>query len=82
MIGVASGSFEVTWAVLELNLGIVCACIVLMRPLLHSCRAFLGHYLSRGKDSSVSGSSTRIGVIKSKESFGRNSVSQQGELVE
>ncbi|KAF9892551.1 hypothetical protein FE257_001660 [Aspergillus nanangensis] len=49
----ASGAFEVTWAVLEINLGIVCACLVLMRPLLRIWKDFIQRHLRRDSTSST-----------------------------
>lgn len=50
--GIANGSLEGIWAMLEISLGIVCACVVLMRPLFHDCHTFLRRHFGSEKNSS------------------------------
>ncbi|KAL2788197.1 hypothetical protein BJX66DRAFT_340471 [Aspergillus keveii] len=45
-----SGAMECIWATLEINLGIICTSLVLMRPLVHECRIRLRKCAGRNKE--------------------------------
>ncbi|KAL2822942.1 hypothetical protein BJX63DRAFT_426773 [Aspergillus granulosus] len=52
-----SGAMQCIWATLEINLGIICASLVLMRPLYRECRIHFGKCAGRNKESSEASNS-------------------------
>lgn len=46
---------------LEINIGIICACIVLMRPLFHDCKAYFEKSFGREKPTSIPVDTPEIG---------------------
>ncbi|PYH98015.1 hypothetical protein BO71DRAFT_317339, partial [Aspergillus ellipticus CBS 707.79] len=63
----SSGCLEAVWSIIELDLGIFCASLILMRPLYHRCAEFckICCWRSRKLAPSSTGSSDRVKMVKS-----------------